>query len=153
METAIQTFTSNSAESIIGMAGDYYWPLNINRAKNSKYLVCSSSVGVNHGSGFLVGKISDFELVKFDPNKKERYIIHISEWANIDIPKLWPGNRNPVRYTSLEDLGINLSDLKFEKIPKISTSPSQFLTIAEAKIGLAKYYEVSPDNIEITIKG
>jgi hypothetical protein len=153
METAIQTFTENSLESIINMAGDYYWTLGIDRAKNSKYLVCSSSVGVNRGSGFLVGKISDFELVKYDPDKKERYIIHISEWASIDIPKLWPGNQNPIRYTSLEDLGINVSDLKFEKISKVSTSPSQSLTIAEAKIGLAKYYEVNPDNIEITIKG
>jgi hypothetical protein len=74
------------------------------------------------------------------------------EWAKINIPDLWNGYRNPVRYTSLQELGINLSDLKFEKISKVTASQSHSLTIAAAKAGLAKHYEVSPDNIEITIK-
>ena len=149
MNTAIQTFTHNSLEDIIKAEGDFFWSIDHNRAKNYKYLVCCSSVGVNRGNGFLVGQISGFELIKFDPDKKERYIIHISEWASIDVPKLWPGNQNPVHYTSLESLGIDLSDLKFKKV----SPSSQSLTIAEAKVALAKQYGVSEDNIEITIKG
>jgi hypothetical protein len=34
-----------------------------------------------------------------------------------------------------------------------STSPKAGITIAEAKVGLAAFYGISPDNIEITIRG
>ena len=55
-----------------------------------------------------------------------------------------------MRYTSLEDLGIDLNSLKFEKISK---PESVSFTIAQAKAGLAKNYGISEDNIEIVIKG
>jgi hypothetical protein len=148
MNTAIQTFTANTLDEIVSKGGDWQWKLNADRAKTHQYLVCCSSVGINRGSGFLVGKIESI-----DPSHVEtRFIIRISEWAEINRPHLWTGLRNPVRYTSLEDLEINLSDLKFEKISKVPTPSSDSLTIAAAKAGLAKHYEVSPDNIEITIK-
>jgi len=150
MNQAIQTFTQNSFEDIVSQAGDYSWSLDQNRAKNYKFLVCCSSVGANRGSGFLVGKISGVEFHIFDEKGKNRFIIQISEVAVIDIPDLWPGNQNPVRYTSLEDLGIDLSDLKFEKV---SATRSHSLTIAQAKAGLAENYGISQDNIEIIIKG
>ena len=106
MNQAIQTFTENSFEDIVSQGGDYSWSLNQNRAKNYKFLVCCSSVGANRKSGFLVGKISGVEFHKVDEKKKNRYIIHISEVAIIDVPDLWPGNQNPVRYTSLEELAL-----------------------------------------------
>jgi hypothetical protein len=34
------------------------------------------------------GDKSVVSMAKFDPDRKERYIIHISEWASIDVPKL-----------------------------------------------------------------
>ena len=150
MNQAIQTFTENSFEDIVSQGGDYSWSLNQNRAKNYKFLVCCSSVGANRKSGFLVGKISGVEFHTVDEKGKDRLIIQISEVAVIDIPDLWPGNQNPVRYTSLEELGITLSDLKFEKV---SATRSHSLTIAQAKAGLAENYGVSQDNIEIIIKG
>jgi hypothetical protein len=150
MNQAIQTFTQNSFEDIASQAGDYSWSLNQNRAKNYKFLVCCSSVGANRGSGFLVGKISGVEFHKLDEKGKNRYIIQISEVAVIDVPHLWRGNQNPVYYTTLEELGIDLSALKFEKV---SSKPSHSLTIAQAKAGLAEHYGVSQDNIEIIIKG
>ena len=149
METAILTFTANSLDEIVSKGGDWQWKLNADRARTQQYLVCSSSVGINRGRGFLVGKIESVNPV---PEDEKRFIIGISEWAKINIPDLWNGYRNPVRYTSLQELGINLSDLKFEKISKVTASQSHSLTIAAAKAGLAKHYEVSPDNIEITIK-
>ena len=150
MNQAIQTFTENSFEDIVSQGGDYSWSLNQNRAKNYKFLVCCSSVGANRKSGFLVGKISGVEFHTVDEKGKDRLIIQISEVAVIDIPDLWPGNQNPVRYTSLEELGITLSDLKFEKV---SATRSHSLTIAQAKAGLAENYGISQDNIEIIIKG
>ncbi len=79
------------------------------------------------------------------------------------------GNRNPVGYASLEDLGIDPSTLKWEKIPiravsamRAANSNSQVngslngaspLTIPEAKKALAMTFGVEPEAIEITIRG
>jgi hypothetical protein len=152
MNEAIQTFTANSFETIVNHGGDYAWVLNQNRAKNYKYLVCCSSVGANRGSGFLVGKINGVEFHHLGEKGKARYTLCISEVAVIDVPNLWPGHHNPVRYTSLEELGIDLSALKFRKV-SATPSQSQSLTIAQAKAGLAQHYGVSQDSIEIIIKG
>ena len=150
MNSALQTFTENSLDDICNRGGDYDWALNQDRAKKCKFLVCCSSQGSNRKSSFLVGKISGTEFTYAAENGKKRYLIQISEYASIDIPNSWPGNQNPVRYTSLEDLGIDLNSLKFEKISK---PESTSFTIAQAKAGLAKNYGISEDNIEIIIKG
>ena len=73
MNQAIQTFTQNSFEDIVSQAGDYSWSLDQNRAKNYKFLVCSSSVGANRKSRFLVGKISGVEFHMVDEKGKDRY--------------------------------------------------------------------------------
>lgn len=150
MNTALQTFTENSLEDILDRGGDYDWVLDQDRAKKCQYLVCCSSQGANRKSSFLVGKISGAEFTYAGENGQNRYLVAISEYALINIPDSWPGNQNPVRYTSLEDLGIDPARLIFEKVSKpVSTS----FTMAQAKAGLAKHYGVSENNIEITIKG
>jgi hypothetical protein len=151
MKTALQTFTENSLEDILDRGGDYDWVLDQDRAKKCQYLVCCSSQGANRGSSFLVGKISGAEFTyASEDGKNKRYLVSISEYASINIPDSWPGNQNPIRYTSLEELNIDLASLKFEKVSKpISSS----FTITQAKAGLAKHYGVSEDSIEITIKG
>lgn len=151
MPNAIQTFTRHSFESIESRGGDHAWVLDQNRAKTYEYLVCCSSVGANRGSGFLIGKISGVEVDHVDPAGKTRYVICVSEVASIDIPGLWTGQQNPVRYTSLEELGIDISKLAFRKVGIIQSNSS--LTIAQAKAGLAKTFGVSENNIEIVIKG
>jgi hypothetical protein len=50
----------------------------------------------------------------------------------------------------LEELGIDLSELKFQKV---SPTKSEALTIEQAKAGLAKQFGISPESIEIIIKG
>jgi len=150
MNSALQTFTENSLDDIRNRGGDYDWALNPDRAKKCKYLVCCSSQGANQRTSFLVGKISGTEFTYAGKNGKKRYLVTISEYASIDIPDSWSGQQNPVRYTSLEDLGIDLNSLKFEKISK---PESTSFTIAQAKAGLAKNYGISEDNIEIMIKG
>jgi hypothetical protein len=149
MNTAIQTFTGNSLDAILTRGGDFDWSLNQDRAKNCRFLVCTSSTGANHGSSFVVGKISHIET---SPDRENRHIIRISEFAVIDLPDQWPGNRNPVRYTTLEELGIDPSELIFKKVT-VTVTKSNSLTIAQAKAGLSEHYGISPDNIEIIIKG
>ena len=150
MNTAIQTFTENSLEDILDHGGDYDWVLDQDRAKKCQYLVCCSSQGANRKSSFLVGKISGVDFTYTRESSKNNYLVRISEYAEINIPDSWPGNQNPVRYTSLEELNIDLASLKFQKISK---SVSASFTIAQAKTGLAKHYGVSEDSIEIMIKG
>ena len=150
MNTALQTFTENSLEDILDRGGDYDWVLDQDRAKKCQYLVCCSSQGANRKSSFLVGKISGVDFTYTRESSKDSYLVRISEYAEINIPDSWPGNQNPVRYTSLEDLGIDPARLIFEKVSKpVSAS----FTMAQAKAGLAKHYGVSENNIEITIKG
>ena len=150
MNSALQTFTENSLNEILNRGGDFDWVLDQNRARRCKYLVCCSSQGTNRNSSFLVGKISGAEFTYTGESGRNRYLISISEYASIDISDSWCGNQNPIRYTSLEELGIDINSLKFEKVSKpVSTS----FTIAQAKAGLALNYGVSEDNIEIVIKG
>ena len=147
MNTAIQTLTENDLDTILARGGDFDWTLNQDNAKSCRFLVCTSSTGANRGSSFMVGKISSIEP---SPDRDKKKIICISEFAVIDLPNQWPRQRNPVRYTTLDDLGIDPSKLSFQKV---TVTKSNSLTIAQAKAGLSDHYGVSPDNIEITIKG
>jgi hypothetical protein len=91
-----------------------------------------------------------------------RWIIELSEYAVVDVPESWGEWRNPVKYTTLETLGIDPRKLKFKVMPAPSrdlppASPSApaksgGLTIAEAKAGLAIQFGVAPEAIEIHIK-
>ena len=92
-----------------------------------------------------------------------RWLIKLSEYAEADYPEKWGEWRNPVKYTTLEELGIDSKKLKFQPMPtptKVLTPPpppdrskAGALTIAEAKAGLALQFGVPPEAIEILIKG
>lgn len=81
---------------------------------------------------------------------------------------VWPGSRNPVWYVGeLSDLQIDEASLDWQPMPEGSETTSQEaeavstassaasvrLTIAEAKAGLAATFGVSPENIEIIVRG
>src|SRR5262249_41769258 len=81
-----------------------------------------------HGEGFLVGRISAVVRSK-ERQENNRYLIQISEYARVKIPAAWKGERNPVRYGTLEDLGIDPTKLSFETMP----DPSTLDAVAAAK--------------------
>ena len=55
--------------------------------------------------------------------------IEISEYALVDYPETWGEWRNPVKYTTLEELGIDPKDLKFKPMPTpTKVLPPQALT-------------------------
>ena len=70
------------------------------------------------------------------------------------------GNRNPVSYVELDDLGIDpdkfefitASDVKPEA-PQEADTDDRPLTMAQAKQGLALTFGVPPEAVEITIRG
>ena len=95
---------------------------------------------------------------------KKRWLVSISEYSRIGVPDAWDHGRNPVRYTSLNQLGIDPAKLKFQPMPQGVTAPASagtsaagaaavMLTIAEAKKALAITSGVKPDAVEITIRG
>ena len=117
-DDAIVVFTARSPARIIREGGSQSWVLNAARAKSCQWLVCTqnrhhpdhtfSDATEPHGAGFLVGKISGIRPSR-EPDGEDRWHITISEYARIHVPDLRGEGRNPVRYASLADLGIDPS--------------------------------------------
>ncbi len=165
-------FTAKSVERILAEGGTSSWRLDRNHARQCGFAVCTRNANADwvegpeaHHSAFLVGKIRDVVPCLPTAENKEapenRYLIQFSKFARVNIPEIWKGDRNPVKYATLEDLGIDPSTLKWETMPEQSekkntlpkTPNSLGLTLAEAKKGLALTFGVPPDAIEITIRG
>lgn len=172
-EDAIVVFTARSPERIVREGGSQSWVLNAARAKNCSWLVCTqnrhnadhefSDATEPHGSAFLLGKISAIRKSQ-EEGDGDRWQIAISEFARIAMPDAWDHGRNPVRYISLKQLGIDPAKVNFQPMPDDGAlpvpagkpsagAPSGMLTIAEAKKALAATFGVKPDAIEITIRG
>jgi hypothetical protein len=171
-EDTVAVFTARSPQRIVREGGSQGWVLNPVRAKQCTWVVCTQNrhnanhdfedATEPHGSAFLVGKISGLRRSDENP-AEERWLITMSEYALTSLPNVWRGWRNPVRYTSLADLGIDLGRLSFQPLhapvdltAKPTVAPPQAgrgLTIGEAKRGLALTFGVSEDAIEITIRG
>lgn len=181
-DEAIVVFTAKSVERILAEGGTSAWRLQRNNARCCSYAVCTRNKHAKwdqrpqwtegpeeHQSAFLVGKVSDVvACVPSKENPKEnpanRFLVQFSEYALVTIPEVWKGDRNPVKYSSLEELGIDPGKLKWKKMPNAQevseTQPVQAiqkplgaLTMAEAKQGLALTFNVAPEAIEITIRG
>jgi hypothetical protein len=148
------------------MGGSSSWRLDRNHARQRAFAVCSRNAHgkrvegqETHRSAFLVGKIKD---VVPSPKKEHRYLIRFSEYALVNIPDVWKGDRNPVKYSTLEEIGIDPTKLKWEAMPEPIAAPESespkmtqvgALTMAEAKKGLSLTFGVAPEAIEITIRG
>jgi hypothetical protein len=168
--SAIAVFTANSVAEILEVGGSVSWVVAEKQARRREFLVCVRNARdvtfhdhEPHGTAFLIGRISDLQPHGFDRKGMQRWIIKISEYALTDYPEKWGEWRNPVKYTTLEELGIDLKKLKFKPMPtptKVLLPPAPpdrsktgALTIAEAKAGLALQFGVPPEAIEILIKG
>lgn len=88
-----------------------------------QYLVCTQNrhrhggtPEAPHGAAFLVGKVSGVEPA--EPRNGPRWLVRISEYAEIEMPEVWDGSRNPVRYTTLQNVGIDPATLDFQPVPE-----------------------------------
>lgn len=173
---AVVVFTAKCVERIVREGGSSAWRLHPGRARRCAYVVCTRNAHAkwvegneDHRSAFLVGKVKDVIPSEATPENEEaeenRFLLEFSEFARVTIPDIWQQDRNPVRYSTLEDLGINPSDLHWEPMPNSAPSASagaidrpysaaaRPLSLAEAKRGLALTFGVSPESVEITIRG
>ena len=170
-DEAVVVFTSKSIETILSEGGTSSWRLDRNHARRCVFAVCTRNANSDWVEGpeedhsaFLVGKVSGVVLSPTHRGEG-RYLIQFSEYARVNVPGVWKGDRNPVKYATLEELGIDASTLKWEPMRGANRKPSTptgevnaltdvvLLTIAEAKKGLAHTYGVPPEAIEITIRG
>lgn len=174
-EDTIVVFTARSPDRVLREGGSQAWVLNAVRAKGCTWLICTqnrhnadhefSDATEPHGAGFLLGKISGIRKSQ-TPGDEDRWMIAISAFARIDKLDLWDHGRNPVRYTSLQALGIDPSSVTLQPMPQdvvvqpaagsIATAgapPAATLTIIEAKKALAAAFGVRPEAVEITIRG
>lgn len=155
-EKVIAVLTSKPLGHIVREGGTGPWTLNRKHAREHRFAVCIHKTG-DHGTAFVVGRIKE---VVTSPENPDRWLITFSEYAPITVPEAWRGWRNPVRYTDLQELGIDPASLVFMAMPSTSAPASKSLspqeasnlTIEEAKMGLAKTFGVPVDSIEITIK-
>jgi hypothetical protein len=113
--TAVVTFTAENLQTILSQGGSQAWHLNVDRARRSEYLICTQNrrhkefrePGAAHRAAFLLGRIAD---VVQSPKRPDRWFIVISEFVELEISEVWD-QRYPIRYTTLEDLGIDPSNL------------------------------------------
>jgi hypothetical protein len=169
IDEAVAVLTYKSVETCLDVGGTQSWALDRAHAMQCRYAVlCRNGRHPDvedtkpHRVAFMVGKIGD---VVPSTDHNGRWLITFSEYAEIDVPNVWKGGRNPVSYTTLEALGISLDGVKFKPMPErdkerpqpsreaSATSPPSMLTIAEAKKALAATFGVKPDAVEITIRG
>jgi len=160
MTKAVKVYTNDSLKDILKLGGSGYWRLDTRRVKKCEYVVAirnpdgeNSESSVKARSAFLIGKIQGVQ-----PHRDNRSIIMFSEYALVDVPRCWDGSRNPVAYTTVEELGINLDKLEGKwlmtgETRTISPATPGHLTIEQAKLGLAATMGVRPDQVEITIRG
>lgn len=167
---AVVVFTGRTVERMLEERGSSAWALDRHHALRCEYVICCRNSRAEftrpgpeaHGSAFLIARIKD---VVPAPGEEHRLLIEFGEYALIDVPDLWKGWRNPVRYAPLSELGIDPTTLQFSPMPDARrgspattervepTSRRKGLTIEDAKRGLAETFGVSPDSIEITIRG
>jgi hypothetical protein len=174
---AVVVFTAKLIDRVLAEGGTSAWRLDPNRAARCEFVVCTRNTNAKwsrgpetHKSAFLVGRISNVVPCPPTPENHEapnnRYLIQFIEFARVDIPDYWEGDRNPIGYRSIGDLGIDPSTLKWEPMPKQGSATetaaeavatlrtgAQPLSLADAKKGLALTFNVPPEAIEITIRG
>jgi hypothetical protein len=167
-QLAIIVFTSETAEAILSQGGTGDWVLSPQKASTCKYVVCcrkpawnNRKEGVAHRAAFLIGLIASLHKQPGSENDRgqPRFRIEISEYATFERAGVWKEGRNPVSYKSIKELGIDPRGLKFRSMPartpssnpKDSARPP--MTIADAKKALAVTFGVSPEDVEITIRG
>jgi hypothetical protein len=171
-EKVIIVLTAKTKEQILKDGGSSSWKLDCNRARRASYVVCTRNQGrvleggkggEPHQSAFMVGKIKDVVASADDTG---RFLIQFSEYAMVNVPDVWKGERNPVKYcdTGNHDIShIDFNTLCWEAMPvTASVEPislqrgadavAQPLTLAQAKAGLALAFNVPTESVEITIR-
>lgn len=119
----VRVFTGFSFETMVADGGSGHW-----LASEKSILSCSYVIAVkhrhskwsegpeDHHTAFLIGEIAG---VKPSPDTfPGKLVIVFDRFATLNIPNAWPTRRrNPVSYTDLETLKIDVDELKWQEFP------------------------------------
>ena len=140
----VAAFTTEGGARIRRTSASGYYRLNPHRAQQADYIaffqnrytsdamqaewgpgLCSAEMP--HGKAFMVAKIKDVTQIPPEGNQTVgRYVIQLSEYADLTGVPDWPGGRTAFRYFGrLADLGIDVSSLTWVPLPP---TPSWMLT-------------------------
>ncbi len=159
--SAVVVLTARGPEKILTEGGSQAWRLNRDRAEEAEFLLCVQNrhngdwgrATEPHGTAYLVGRISE---VVPSPERPERWLIKIKDYARVKTGPVWDGWRYPVRYMTLDELGIDPSALNFEEMPEAATKGGESEAklgdvIATAKQKIARAAGVAPEAVHITV--
>lgn len=175
MTAAIAVFTHETFEEILNRGGTGYWGTKADRARQYRYAVCvrnenhpRSPKDVPHRSAFLIGKISGTEETSLRTlSGMPRIIIQFDEYAIVESGSdAWGNSQNPVWYTTIEQLGIDIANLHFYSMPEPQPQAAELQpdendaletervgdVLREAKEIVATRLGLTLENIEITIR-
>jgi len=123
---ALVVFTARPIEAILHDGGSGDWRLDAERARHCEFLVCTQNrhnpdfgaPTAPHRAAFLIGRIAAVVPALGMPG---RWRVEIADYVDQIIPNIWGKSghlRYPVRYTTLEELGIDLASLPpFRPLP------------------------------------
>ena len=165
-------FTAKTIQQMLKLGGSQSWVINPQSMRNVRYVVCTRNSDhrwddecgprpESHNSAFMVGKVSGLRKVDRQ-NDRDRYLIQFSEYALVNVPNFRSGStRNPVTYSDVlqckDQLGLDIEALDFMPMPQAAIGEvghaKKGLSIAEAKEGLALFFSVPVESVQITISG
>jgi hypothetical protein len=168
-------FTAKPVHQILEAGGSQSWVLNERSMQHVEYVICTRNsdhkydeeCGIrseDHNAAFLVGRVSGMKKVGHR-HDRDRYLVEFSEYALVNRPNFRSGSsRNPVTYSDVGQCrqnGISIENLAFTPMsgpPADNESETllagnEGLSMVEAKEGLALFYGVPPESIQITIRG
>jgi hypothetical protein len=163
----VMVYTENTLADCIERGGVGWWTIGERTVPKVRYAIATVKGGIDDKTAKFVIKVKG-HLRHPDPTEN-RVMLTFDEYALVDIPKAWPGHRNPVTYVLDDDLatlGIDLASLNWESVPvgtdkQILVSHRSHdnimehfdkLTIQQIKEGLARRLQVTADAIEIYVK-
>jgi hypothetical protein len=162
MNDTVMVFTSKSLKTMKIEGGSGNWAANKRRVEHVKWLVATRNHKSNwtqgdeeHGSAFLIGRVTG--VMPASAPEEGRFVIVFDRFAELNIPKAWTNNRNPVAYTSLNTLGIDPDKLDwkdFVTAPVSSEIPTMLApatVVDQARAMIANALSISPDAVKITV--
>ena len=164
----VMVLTSKSFETMVEEGGSGNWKANENSVRRCRWIIAVRNRHSNwsqgdedHGTAFLIGRVVG---VKKSPKYDDRLVIVFDRYAQLSKSNAWPtGNRNPVCYTSLNALGIDVDHLKWKDFPArtVVEAPNTQTedgdqtpgTVFErAKMMIAQSLAISPASVSISIQ-
>ena len=120
----VMVFTSKSIETMLREGGSGNWKASEKKLCRCVWIVAARNRHARrregneeHGSAFLIGRIVGLKP-SVNPEQPNRFVIAFDRYGELNIPNAWrKGNGDPVAYTTLDDLGIDLKEIRWKVLP------------------------------------